>query len=274
MFSHRRSLPTPEAFDPQVLGSHTSGEKKASAPGAIHKTEHGMTKARYAQDITVLLLDDMPLTRECLSLSINLCDRGLHVQTAASIPEARAILQGDAPPDVVLCNFSGLPSADANFASRFRKLTEVHGRIPLIVLSDRDDADSVLEVLHLGARGYIPTSVGLSVALEALRLVAAGGTFVPTTFLHRLMQDQGTAPVRPSVDDETPPAVADGRLNGLTPRQLAVMKCLQEGKPNKIIAHELGMRESTVKVHVRSILKKLGATNRTEAVYRTMRDTE
>lgn len=273
MFSHRRSLPAPEAFDPQVLGTHASGEKKASAPGAIHKTEHGMNKPRYAQDITVLLLDDMPLTRECLSLSINLCDRGLHVLTAASFPEAEAILQGDAPADIMLCNFNGLSPTDAAFTSRFQRLTDILGRIPLIVLTDRDDTESVLKVLHLGARGYIPTSVGLSVALEALRLVAAGGTFVPTTFLHGLMRDPDAALERRPADKDAAPA-PDGPLNGLTPRQLAVMKCLQEGKPNKIIAHELGMRESTVKVHVRSILKKLGATNRTEAVYRTMRDIE
>ncbi|WP_448206893.1 LuxR C-terminal-related transcriptional regulator [Azospirillum sp. sgz302134] len=250
MFSHRGSLPAPEAFEPRGAGL-----------------------PREVQDITVLLFDEMPLTRECLSVGITLCDRGLRVLTAATLAEATAILHGGAPPDVALCNLSGLPPGDAAFASRLRGLADVLGRVPLIVFSDRDDAETVLAVFRFGARGHVPTSVGLSVALGALRLVAAGGTFVSTTFLHRMMQEQVVLPEQP--DAVRPPLLTvDTGRNGLTPRQRSVMKCLREGKPNKVIAHELGMRESTVKVHVRSILKKLGATNRTQAVYRTLQDAE
>jgi DNA-binding NarL/FixJ family response regulator len=59
-----------------------------------------------------------------------------------------------------------------------------------------------------------------------------------------------------------------GRNGRLTSRQMMVLSHLQQGKANKIIAHELNMSESTVKVHVRNIMRKMGATNRTEAAYK------
>jgi DNA-binding NarL/FixJ family response regulator len=62
----------------------------------------------------------------------------------------------------------------------------------------------------------------------------------------------------------------DGSAIGLTPRQIEVLKCLWQGKPNKAIAQELNMREGTVKVHVRHILHKLHAQNRTQIVSLTL----
>ena len=63
-------------------------------------------------------------------------------------------------------------------------------------------------------------------------------------------------------DEAAPPAGL------LTPRQATVLSLLQQGKANKIIAYELGMSESTVKVHIRNIMRKIGATNRTQAIYK------
>ena len=220
------------------------------------------------QRITALLLDGTPLTRECLTMSLNSCDRGLHVVPVPSLEDAEALMRGPAPPQVVLYNISGIALAGPEAIAPVRHLVELLGGVPLIVLTDHEDIDLVLEAFRLGVRGYIATSLGLSVALEAIRLVAAGGTFVPASSLSLLMQ--GKPPARPApangsdADDESA-----GGPNDLTPRQVAVLNCLREGKANKIIAHELGMCESTVKVHVRNILKKLGATNRTQAVYLT-----
>ncbi len=109
--------------------------------------------------------------------------------------------------------------------------------------------------MQCGARGYIPTATtSVAIAVEVVRLVRAGGTFVPPTSL-QMMQH---SPLGPELTLEEP----------LTPRQLAVLEHLAQGKPNKVIAYELGMSESTVKVHVRTILKKVQATNRTEAAFR------
>jgi DNA-binding NarL/FixJ family response regulator len=111
--------------------------------------------------------------------------------------------------------------------------------------------------LHHGVRGYIPTSVEWEVAVAALRLISAGGIFVPADAF------RSTAA---KLDDQ-PEGQRQRRSDGrdLTPRELSVIDLLREGKPNKVIAARLDMQENTVKVHVRNILKKLNAANRTHA---------
>jgi DNA-binding NarL/FixJ family response regulator len=113
-----------------------------------------------------------------------------------------------------------------------------------------------MKALEAGARGVIPTSLPLPVAVEAMRLVTVGGTFVPASCLTTLQ--------RASHDTATADPAGAGIF---TSRQAAVIEALRKGKANKIIAYELNMRESTVKVHVRNIMKKLKARNRTEVAY-------
>src|ERR1700738_482398 len=128
-----------------------------------------------------------------------------------------------------------------------------------VVPADSDDVDEVNRALAYGVRGYLPTSIEWEVAVAALRLISAGGTFVPADAL------RSTA----AKPDDQPEGERQGRSDGLdlTPRELSVIDLLREGKPNKLIAAHLDMQESTVKVHVRNILKKLNATNRTHAAF-------
>ena len=133
--------------------------------------------------------------------------------------------------------------------------------VPIIVLCDLQDSRHIGEALRQGIRGYIPTTLTSPILIEALRLIQAGGTFIPADALSEALSDQrGTA---------AEPNSAAARMGAcrLTPRQSQVLELLREGKPNKIIAYELAMRESTVKVHVRQIMRKLQATNRTEAAF-------
>ena len=109
----------------------------------------------------------------------------------------------------------------------------------------------------IGVRGYIPTSLEPSEAAAALQCVEAGGTFVPASAMIKFAQDRQNGP-GPSVEHET------SALRRLTPRESEVLARLRQGKPNKIIAHELQITENTVKVFVRRILMKLDASNRTE----------
>jgi DNA-binding NarL/FixJ family response regulator len=118
----------------------------------------------------------------------------------------------------------------------------------------------IVQMLGKNVRGYVPTSLSINIAVQAMELARAGGAFVPASSLiaaHRV-----------------PDGVSNAmqKSNGLfTARQAAVVDALRRGKANKIIAYELKMRESTVKVHVRNIMKKLHATNRTEVAYITNR---
>ena len=126
-----------------------------------------------------------------------------------------------------------------------------------VVLSDQDDVEEVNRALTHGVRGYIPTTVECEVAVAALRFVSASGTFVPAATL------RPTA-AKPDDQPEGERQRRTGRLD-LTPREFSVIALLREGKPNKMIARQLDMQENTVKVHVRNILRKLNAANRTHA---------
>jgi DNA-binding NarL/FixJ family response regulator len=128
---------------------------------------------------------------------------------------------------------------------------------PVALLSDCDDVKNVLEALTRGVRGFIPTSLEAELAVAALRLISAGGTFIPAHAL-RAATKTDTEPdyARRGLPDELE----------LTLRELSVIDLMCEGKPNKVIAVKLNLQESTVKVHVRNILRKLNAANRTQAV--------
>ncbi|MFC5353413.1 response regulator transcription factor [Azospirillum himalayense] len=215
--------------------------------------------------IAALLLDETPLTRECLSAGLSLRDPSLQVRTAASLDEAKAILATGTPTAVVLCNVVSLTPPGGSVLATLRGLAGAFGGTPLVVLSDGEEADLPLEASRLGVRGCLPTSVGLAVAREAVRLVAGGGTFFPSPFLNRLLQH------REAMEDD-PPAPSGGAA--LTARQRGVLQRLREGKSNRVIAQELGISENTAKVHVRGILRALGAANRAEAVRKSWQPAE
>jgi DNA-binding NarL/FixJ family response regulator len=144
---------------------------------------------------------------------------------------------------------------------KVQRMLEVAEDVPTAVLSDEQDLTSVVELLACGVRGCIPTDISLDVAIAALELIRAGGTFVPAGIVMkgsaRAVTNESSAPAVTSVE---PPALSPM----FTARQVAVINELRLGKPNKLIAYSLAMRESTVKVHVRNIMKRIHAKNRTE----------
>jgi DNA-binding NarL/FixJ family response regulator len=137
-------------------------------------------------------------------------------------------------------------AADAMLA-----LSELAASVPIVVLSDKRDLEFARAVMGRGAKGYIPATMGFDIALEAIRFVLAGGTYVPVDFF-----------IMPNSPEVTPRRWPVSDV--VTARELSVVRAIRQGKPNKIIANELHMCESTVKVHVRHIMKKLAAKNRTD----------
>lgn len=161
------------------------------------------------------------------------------------------------PVDLALFGLgAAAPSAPA-VAAAILHLSKRIGSAPLVVLGEREELAVVTAALQIGASGYVPTSFDPSTAVRAFEFVLAGGTFVPA----RSLVEAGR-----SARSSAPPRRADaGELPSLTPRERDVAAAVCAGKPNKIIAHELQISEATVKVFVRLILRKVGATNRTEA---------
>ena len=204
---------------------------------------------------TAIVVDKRPLIRELLSHSLNQT-AGFEVVAMASIDEYFGSGDGNYV-SLVIVSIAGNSNSEETRIT-LRRTAEALPNIPVVVLSDSEDFQNILSILQSGARGYISTSMTLDVAIEALWLVQAGGQFLPATCIIGL---EGSDAERADV----PPRVADI----FTARQAEVVSALCQGKANKIIAYELKMKESTVKVHVRNIMKKLKAKNRTEVAYIT-----
>ncbi len=126
--------------------------------------------------------------------------------------------------------------------------------MPLALISDHKDRAEVTAALRHGVCGFFPSSLEPGLARYAFGFVLAGGTYFPPLILKQL--SIGGAEVDSREGDLTV---------SLTPRQLDVLAVLREGKSNKLIARDLLLSEATVKVHVRQIMRKLGAVNRTQA---------
>jgi DNA-binding NarL/FixJ family response regulator len=222
-----------------------AGEGQSSL--AASKTPERVTQ------IAVAVIDEHAFTRECITKSLR--ERSNHLDIAAFAACDECLRSPDTHDLILYHSHESVARPINNQANaNIQKLLQI---APVIVLCDVDRVDSIMAAFESGARGYIPTaSTAVELAVEIIHLVKAGGTFVPPSVLSaRATSGAGAAPG----------AVAAEQF---TPRQLAVLEQLKRGKTNKIIADELRMSESTVKVHIRNIMKRLNATNRTEIAAR------
>jgi DNA-binding NarL/FixJ family response regulator len=214
------------------------------------------TLPKLAPEMTVVLIDRRSLYRECLARCLRTTQRAGTVLSYGTVSEWSAA-PGRPTASLVLYCIGARRASEPEIVRDIGLLSRAEGAPPAILMSDIEDPDQILGALDNGARGYIPTSTGLDVVVEALHLVGAGGVFVPASSLISARR-AGQGPGQ--------------RRNGhglFTPRQTAVVESLRQGKANKVIAFELNMRESTVKVHVRNIMRKLKARNRTEVAFLT-----
>jgi DNA-binding NarL/FixJ family response regulator len=204
--------------------------------------------------LKVLVVDDHPLICEALRQVLRALDREIELLEAGNGAQALAAA-GKSDLDLILLDLA-LP--DREGFDVLRELRERHPAFPVVVLSASEQSDVVMRALDAGAMGFIPKTSSNDVLLGALRLVLAGGVYLPAEVLRH-------SPA-PALVSKPAGAGASYRDVGLTERQAQVLALLVQGKPNKIICRELDLAEGTVKIHVTAILKALGVTNRTQAV--------
>ncbi len=210
--------------------------------------------------MNILLVDDHPLFRGGLKSLLKELGAGLVLDEAGNCSQALERVAGRRYDLILLdLNMPGLNRLDALAALR-----EAAPDAPVVVLSGETDSDLVRATIERGAMGFIPKSAAPEVLIEALRLVLAHGVYLPL----EVLETMNTVPSTPAVSEA---AAVAGAVPGLTPRQLDVLRYVIQGKPNKVIARELDIAESTVKVHLSSVLRAFGVRNRTEAVYAAAR---
>lgn len=199
----------------------------------------------------VLLADDHDLVRESLKAYIERLASDITVASGRDLTEAMALLEQAPPADVIVLD---LRMPGMNGFEGLKKVKAKYPNTPVVIMSGSTDAQIVRDVLALGAKGFFPKTMNGQVLVNALRLVTAGETFIPSVYLAggendlALEQGTGTAP------------------SAFTKREQEVLQHLLRGRSNKEIAQSLGIEEVTIKLHVRGVCRKLGARNRTEAV--------
>lgn len=234
----------------------------------------------------VLVVDAMEIRRSSIvSLLSSWAEtENLHLEPV-DVDAALKTLEGDGSPRMIIFNAGGDSIAEREAEMLLQHLRDAGASIPLVVMSDKNDIDEIAAAVRAGAMGYLHTGSALDLARNALSFIARGGSYFPVSFL-RDMQARASGrpgpveggrsagfeslPERParSIVDDGERSMAEcrhERIWTLTPRQNAVMECLRQGDSNKLIARRLSVSETTVKVHVRQIMRKLGAINRTQA---------
>jgi DNA-binding NarL/FixJ family response regulator len=205
-----------------------------------------------------LVVDDHTLIRDAMRGVLKDLRGDAIVLEAASSAQAMDVVREHADLALILLDLQ-LPDRDGIEA--LKDLREHYPAISVVMLSAFNDRDNVVRALDNGAVGFIPKTNSREVLLSALRLILAGGTYIPPEILT-------IGPAAIATPDEG--AAATKRPSpaelGLTERQVDVLALMMEGKSNKLICRALDLAEPTVKNHVSAILKALGVTNRTEAV--------
>lgn len=211
--------------------------------------EHRVYRADCGKvDPIVAVVESRPFLRECIHRSVQSA-LSISVQTYSTLSELGAQTNGELADLVVL---SLLEASSEACASALKDLPEFASGHPVIALASTNDPGLAFAAIRCGAKGFIPVTMGFEIAIEVMRFILAGGTYVPPDCL--LAPDQLGLPAPTTLS----------RLNMLTGRELSVVQAIQQGKSNKIIAHELNMCLSTVKVHVRNVMRKMNAKNRTD----------
>jgi DNA-binding NarL/FixJ family response regulator len=204
--------------------------------------------------ISMAVIDEKSFTRECIIRCLQALDDRFNIAAFATCDECLQKLEGN---DLVLYHVhEDILRLDVN-NHKILSLKRLFNMVPVIIMSDIENPDYLIDILENGARGFIPTeNTTPEQIIEIIEFVKAGGIFVPVSSLSLRRSNRQAATARSVLRSQ------------FSPSEMAVLDRLKLGKANKIIAHELGLSESTVKVHIGRIMKKLKVTNRTQVVSR------
>jgi DNA-binding NarL/FixJ family response regulator len=212
----------------------------------------------------VLIVDDHPLIREALTRVLTSIAPQAVVLEAVEPRLALDLIEREPDLDLVLLDLA-LPGMHGMTA--LQSMREKHPAISVVVVSASADRESVKQALDHGAMGFIPKSSSNEVMQSALRLVLAGGVYLPLEILGR--SDAAAIapwPAQSAAHAQLNVAPMTAAQIGLTERQAQILALMMKGESNKMICRELHVAESTVKNQITAILKTLNVTSRTQAV--------
>ncbi|MBZ9653807.1 response regulator transcription factor [Phyllobacterium lublinensis] len=241
---------------------------------------HGFNDMRSiaSERTSIAIIDCQALSRSCLIRALQRDLPDVAIYDIATSDGLGGIIEKSI--NLAILNIGYRNLTDEWVSLNLAYIHQVRPETPLMVLTQLDEAsitDAIVsEVARLGVKGYTTNTAQVEVVLAAIRLILAGGAYYPRS----MAIDTGTQsdplpspitisalpmPVANQAPDETPVMTKKSKI-AFTERERQVLATLRRGLPNKIIASELDLSENTIKVHISHIMRKLNATNRTEAV--------
>ncbi|WP_323770011.1 response regulator transcription factor [Antarctobacter sp.] len=192
----------------------------------------------------ILIADDHDLLRDTLVAFLGAND-GFEIGTAASYTEACVRIREDEAYDLVLLDYKmpGMQGLDT-----LREALDMEGGQRVALISGEATREIAEQALEMGAAGFVPKTLPAKSLVNAVRFMAMGEKYAPIDF----MTAQEDEPEHPFAKK-------------LTPREMDVLKGLGDGKSNKEIARDLGLTEPTIKLHMKTLYRKLEVNNRTQA---------
>ncbi len=218
---------------------------------------------RLGERMRVLVADDHELVADALKKYLKRIDPDVEVCRATKFEEAVDRVQGSDGFDLIILDlyFPDMPGFEG--LARLRRQCP---DVPIVMISGIADHHEMMDALDRGAAGFIPKDLPSRTIVKALELVLAGERYVPS----RLVSDPSVT-ARDRGHRRKMAHAAGSQLNELTVREHEVLSLLFEGKSNKQIARQIGVKEVTAAFHLRGVFKKLGASNRTQAVTTAIR---
>ena len=205
-----------------------------------------------------LVVDDHPIVADAMVRAVATMRLFEQVDRAGSLAEACRALERNPACDLAVLD---LHLADAEGRETLSGLRERFPDVPVMIFSGDDTLESITMAFECGARGYVTKSSPIDVVSTAIRLVVAGGSYIPPEAAQML----GFTAPQPVAGFTGTPTAQDLHLSG---RQQQVFRLLMQGMPNKVIGARLSMAEGTVKAHLNTVYRMLGVRTRVEAILR------
>lgn len=200
--------------------------------------------------LQILLADDHALVRDGMKHFLNELGDDVRIDEAESLDRALTLASGENSYDIVILDYT-MPGM--NGTSGIKKMADVISKGKIVVLSGLFKRSDVFACIESGAKGFIPKTLSGTSMVNALNLVLSGETYLPSVVLTSDTDDVGNF-------------IPNSPLAELSRREAEILDHLIKGKTNKMIARELGIEEITIKIHLRNVYRKLGASNRADAV--------
>lgn len=246
---------------------------------------------------TVIVIDAMAFRRAGVESFLAPWAKSENVELISLKPEsARAKLIESDDCNMLIYNIGGAPPFACETLAEVHALHTLRPDAALAILADDESTVSVISAINSGAQAYVSNSMSPDLVLEALSFVLHGGTYFPPMGILANLESVGAKHSEIAIDEhegglrqmegslfDEKPAFGHSddssvsirntsvhlKISRLTERQHAVLSCLRHGDPNKVIGRKLNMTETTVKLHIREIMRKLGVYNRTQVVIAT-----